>query len=338
MLKQKVIAGLGIMAITIPLVACASASEASQPPSASRALPVEGYLMTADGASKFVDQSAAALAMVGVDGINLTPDGAGLTEMPASAAPIVAATHAHGLTAELLVGNFDKTIEDFSPEIATALLSSPSNRTKVIKLLVDDVVRGGYDGLQLDMESLNASHGAGLASFAKDLKAALPAKTKLSMALMATDTAAGYADEGYQLTALNKSVDRFVLMAYDQHGPTWTEAGPIGGSPWVKSVLGAFIAAGAPKSKIDLGVAEYAYTWPGNGTPGEQLTVAQARAKAGNKARFDAVQGEWTATLSDGTVIWWSDALTLAGRTKMAQQYGVHGLAIWELSLGDPLV
>ncbi len=49
------------------------------------------------------------------------------------------------------------------------------------------------------------------------------------------------------------------------------------------------------------------------------------------------MQDEWTATLDDSTVLWWSDARTLAERTQLAARYSVHGLAIWELSLGDPL-
>ena len=198
------------------------------------------------------------------------------------------------------------------------------------------VSAGGYDGVQIDMESLDSSHASGLTTFLSALRSALPAGKSISMALMATDTASGYASEGYNLTALTPSVNRFVLMAYDQHGPTWTSAGPIGGTPWVKSVLTAFIATGVPKSKIDLGVGEYAYTWP-RGSDGEQLTVADARALAGSKARFDSTQEEWTATLSNGTVIWWSDARTLTAREALAVQYGVHGLAVWELSLSDPI-
>lgn len=250
---------------------------------------------------------------------------------------MVTTAKGHGLKTELLFGNFDESIGDFSPAIATKLLSSTANRKAVVTSLVSKVAQGGFNGVQVDLESLNSTHKAGLTKFLAELRAALPSASTISIALMATDSAAGYADEGYDMSALNASVGRFVLMAYDQHGPTWTDAGPVGGTPWVKSVLTAFIATGVPKSKIDLGVAEYAYTWPGDGTDGEQLTVAEARAKAGNRATWDATQQEWTATLADGTVIWWSDAKTLGLRKTYATRQGVHGLAVWELSLGDPI-
>lgn len=320
---------MGVAALAVPLLV-------SSPSATTAGLLIEGYLMTGSGA-QYIAPSASALSLVGIDGVNLTSTGAAVTATPQEAAGLVTAAKSKGLKTELLFGNFDASISDFSPAIATKLLSSTVNRKAVVTSLVSKVAEGGFDGVQIDLESLNSSHKAGLTKFLAELRAALPSASTISIALTATDTAAGYADEGYDMSALNASVGRFVLMAYDQHGPTWTDAGPVGGTPWVESVLAAFIATGVPKSKIDLGVAEYAYTWPGDGTDGEQLTVAEARAKAGNRATWDATQQEWTATLADGTVIWWSDAKTLGLRKTYATRQGVHGLAVWELSLGDPI-
>lgn len=340
--RHAVIVTLSAAAVVLQLVGCASADGARTPAdtrsgTTAVGLPVEGYLEATSGAAKYVNRDASGLALVGVDGVNLTREGNALTAAPQEAAPIVAAARARGIKTELLVGNFDANINDFSPSIATKLLVSSANRSAVIRSIVSKVAQGRYDGVQLDFESLDSSHGAGLSAFVSELCTALPASKSVSMALMATDTAAGYTAEGYQLSSLARSADRFVLMAYDQHGPTWTSAGPIGGTPWVTSVLRALIASGAPKAKIDLGVAEYAYTWPGDGSDGVQLSVADARARAGSAAEFDSGQGEWTAKLPDGTVIWWSDSRTFAERKALAARYGLHGLAIWELSLGDPM-
>lgn len=347
--RRRVIGALGAIAIALPLVACATAQATTSTPATASlratttaratttGLPIEGYLEAGPGAAKYVTEDASALALLGVDGVNVTSNGSSITAGDSTAASIVATAHARGLRSELLVGNYDDAIGDFSPALATKLFSKQANRKAVISALVAKVAQGKYDGIQLDMESLDASHGAGLATFTAELRSALPRAKSLSMAIMATDTAAGYADEGYQLRSLEKSAGRFVLMAYDQHGPTWTDAGPIGGTPWVRSVTAALVATGVPKAKIDLGVAEYAYTWPKDGTTGEQLSVAAARKLAGKAAHFDATQQEWTATLANGTVLWWSDSRTLASRKILAATDGLHGLAVWELSLGDRL-
>ena len=47
--------------------------------------------------------------------------------------------------------------------------------------------------------------------------------------------------------------------------------------------------------------------------------------------------GEWTARLSDGTRMWWSDGRSYALRLEMATAAGLHGVALWRLGSADPL-
>ena len=57
----------------------------------------------------------------------------------------------------------------------------------------------------------------------------------------------------------------------------------------------------------------------------------------GAKAHFKKGPGEWTARLSDGTRMWWSDGRSYALRLEMATSAGLHGLALWRLGSADPL-
>lgn len=300
-------------------------------------LPVEGYLMDDDAAIGHLQNNIAAISIVGIDGVSLTTSGARLTATPDISAEAIALAHRNGKKAELLLSNYSDSLGDFSPKIAARLLRSPRHRAAVAKSLVARVKKVGFDGVQIDLESLKKADGPGLTAFVKKLRKALPRSKQISMAVMSSSTVAGYKARGYQLTTLRRYVNRFVLMAYDQHGPGWSSAGPVGGTPWVREVLSAFVRAKVPLSRIDLGVAQYGYAWPGDGSDGTSLSVAQARGLAGDRARFDPVQQEWTATLADGTVLWWSDRDTLAARRELAGSVGVHGLAVWELSLADPL-
>ena len=56
-----------------------------------------------------------------------------------------------------------------------------------------------------------------------------------------------------------------------------------------------------------------------------------------NTQGWDGAQGEWTATLKNGTVLWWSDAKSWPLRVSPAQKYGLHGMALWALDLSDPI-
>ena len=94
-------------------------------------------------------------------------------------------------------------------------------------------------------------------------------------------------------------------MTYDLHGPTWSGPGAIGDLRWQRRSLDAALER-VPAGKLDLGVAGYGYTWPEVGT-GTSLTVRQARRMVeddGVTPQWREDEGEWTATLGNGTVLW----------------------------------
>lgn len=305
-------------------------------PTAATGHQVVGYAEAGSTTTAQLAASRGVLTTVGVDGVNVTSDGAGLTPVSRESLALLRAAHAQKKKAELLVGNFDGTLGDFSPTIGDRLLGSPTHITTVVNTLASEVKAHGWDGVTVDLESLSARNPGGLTDFVAKLAGRLGADKSISICLMATTD--GYGAEGYDLKGLGKAADHVVLMGYDQHGPTWTGAGPVGGQPWVAQTLAPLLNA-IPAAKVQLGVAGYGYTWPKHGD-GTQLSDADARAvvkKNGAEAVWDATQLEWHATLPNGTVIWWSDAKTLALREAFAAKNHLGGVAVWSLGLSDPL-
>ncbi|WP_194922825.1 glycosyl hydrolase family 18 protein [Catenulispora pinisilvae] len=304
--------------------------------SAFTGLPVVGYQEEGD-ATSLIDAGAGALGSVGVDGVNITSDGTSVSVPDDGALNQLATAHADGLPAEFLVGNFSQAIGDFDESAAYNLLSSQDNIKNVVASLSDAVASQGWDGVTVDIESLRSRDTDGLTAFVTALKQALPSGKTVSLDLMNGQSAAEYSDLGYDLPALGQVVDHLVLMAYDQHtqdsGP-----GPVGALSWQQQGLDVLVSE-VPAGKVDLGVAGYGYSWPPGGGA-TQVSDQGARdlvAADGATAQFDDASGEWTATLSDGTVLWWSDAQSLALRRTMAANAGIHGLAVWDLALSDPI-
>jgi spore germination protein len=298
-------------------------------------LQVVGYADAYATTSAQLDASARVLTTVGVDGINLLADGTGVEDVSPAASALLAKTHALGKKAELLVGNFDGERGDFSPEIAASMLDSDDNIAGVVSDLKTIVTDQGWDGVTVDLEALTADDIDGLSAFLVKLRAALP-DSSISVAISATP--GDYAELGYDLHVLDETVDHVVLMAYDQHGPTWSKAGAVGGTPWVTKSLRSLLDV-VHASRVQLGVAGYGYTWPHKGS-GTQVSDARARVlvkKSHVKPTWDATQQEWHARLSSGTVIWWSDARTYAARKALATKYHLGGVAVWALGLSDPL-
>jgi spore germination protein YaaH len=284
---------------------------------------------------KLIDASKRAITTVGVDGVVLKASGAAVSEPSSGARDNLRRANHDGLPAELLVSNWSDAVGDFSEPLGHRMLGNRSHIDHVAGQLVADVQDGGWDGISVDLESLRPRDADGLTRFVRELQNRLPSRATLSICIMsATHPHQYYAEWGYRLGALARIVDRVELMTYDEHGPWEDEPGPIGALTWQRRSAAAarhFV----PKSKLDLGVAGYGYGWRPH--KNIQLTVAQARKLAGAHAHFVKHVGEWTATLHDGSVLWWSDVRSYRLRVKLADHLGLHGLAMWALGSADPL-
>lgn len=324
LLAAALTTGLALAGCTVPTAARADGFDVTgfQPENADTAL---------------VDANAAAMDVVGVDGLLVNHTGTKVTAPSRAAKAQRNRAHANGLTAQLLVSNYSEADGDFSEPIARKLLTSPANRARVVRSLAADVATGGWDSVMIDLEALTPTEKPGLTAFARELRAAVGDDVRLDIALSASTTAAGYARLGYDVRALRAPLDHLTLMAYDQHGPWEPDApGPVGSLAWSSKAARA-LATLAPADQIVLGVAGYGYHWKGK-RPAGQLSDAQARLrarKAGATAHWDATVGEWTATLPSGEVLWWSDARSLRERVALAERLGLTGVAVWSLDLSD---
>lgn len=299
-------------------------------------LPILGF--QSDGSpTLLIAQDAAGLGSVGVDGLNLT-GAPGAVSSPTSADRAqLAAAHAAGLPAVLLVGNYSERIGDFSEPLAWRTLGAPTAAARLARTLAGDVAAEGWDGISVDLESLTARDAPGLVGLLADLRADLGPAASLTVCVENLTAAAQYPANGYQLSAIARSVSQIVLMAHDEHGPWEKTPGPVGAARWVKKGLGVVLGE-VPAAQVDLGVAGYGYVWAPSGR--RQLSDAGARAlvaREGAVAHWVAAVQEWTAALPGGGTVWWSESRTLGDREALAASLGLHGLAVWSLGLSDPI-
>lgn len=335
--RTALVSALTALLLTATLGAAAAPAEPAAAAADSSELAVTGYALggTPD---RIIGRDAAKLSTVGVAAVSLSADGRRVLAPSSGVTSLLRSAHRRGLRAELLLSNWSNRLEAFDPRAATRLLRSGINIDRVAARLTRLVVEQGWDGISVDLEGLGRRQGAGLVRLVDALQARMPAERTVSVCVSARTSAAGYRTGGYRLAALGRSADTISLMTYDQHGPTWSGPGPIGSLSWQRRSLAAAVAL-APRTKIDLGVAGYGYTWPRRRT-GRTLSTAAARRLVrsdGAQARWRPAAGEWTARLSDGTVLWWSDARSYALRARLAEEQGLHGLALWQLGSADPL-
>jgi spore germination protein YaaH len=174
-------------------------------------------------------------------------------------------------------------------------------------------------------------------TFLHDLRADLPAAKSLSVCITNFTTPSQYRANGYDLAGIAKQVNQVVLMSYDQHGSWENTPGPVGALRWQQTGLRVMLRS-VPAAKIDLGEAGYGYAWRPHSN--YQISDAQARHLVATNhvtARWSVTAGEWTAQLPDGSTLWWADARSLRLRVTIARNQHLHGLAVWDLGLSDPI-
>lgn len=136
------------------------------------------------------------------------------------------AAHDDGLRSELLVSNYSNRLGDFDSTGLHRLLSSSDNIVAVAAAVADHAAAQGWDGVNVDFERVRKDDADGLVAFVAALQDALPDEQAVSIDISAATSVRGYLDRGYDLAGLADVTDVIAVMAYDQHGPTWSGPGP----------------------------------------------------------------------------------------------------------------
>jgi chitinase len=195
-------------------------------------------------------------------------------------------------------------------------------RPAFIKNLVDVVLKYGFDGVDVDIESNDIDEN--YEKFATELSAALRAKKLLTTAAIAIF----YKD---QLTEPALAQYDFVnLMSYDHTSPGRPDR-PGQHSPYDKAVSDLdyfYTVKHIPKEKIVLGVGFYGYGFgPDLTTPGMSMTYGQLITQNPGAELLD----QWG--LPGGKIIYYNGIPTIKQKTDLAKREAA-GIMIWQL-LGD---
>lgn len=228
----------------------------------------------------------------------------------------------------------------FSREAVLTAIGTPEARRQHVATIVELVEANGYDGIDIDYESLAAEDRETFTLFIEELVVALHAIDKqLSIAVHAkTDDNGSWGGPAAQDWArLGAAADFFKIMTYDYHYGA-SAAGPIAPVRWIDEVL-TYAATVVPPAKTYAGIHFYGYEWVGQSGKGIEWQQAVKTAQLRNASIQRDESGEAWFTFDNGRfTVYFADAENL--RVKLAAIGAAHpeiaGIAIWRLGGEDP--
>jgi chitinase len=276
---------------------------------------------------------------------------------PEQSRRVVAATHAAGRRALLVVGGAWTRagfLEAMAPERVDAFVGE----------IVAGVTTYGYDGVDLDMEPLEDEDAALYGAFVRKLRAALDG-VRPGLALTA---AVGW--NGTVLAPLVAVFDQVNLMTYDLAGawPGWEtwhntplhdgglkfRSQPRKPLPSVEGLVDAALATGAVREKLGIGLSFYVYVWKGATGPNQPLAGVEVEMNksyawmmdrwltprpdpAASPERWhDGVEAPYLSITWEANpkFVSYESERSAAAKIAWARAQGLGGVIVWELGGG----
>lgn len=256
---------------------------------------------------------------------------------------LIAQAHAEGVRVVLTVTNFSGTDQQ-------ALLSSSTARALAVSNLVDLVVAGGGDGVNIDFEGLPVAVKAEFVTFISDLKAAMDAALGDSSVTLATPAVDWKGS--YDYDRLAQESDGLIIMGYDYYY-SGGDPGPVSplyssamwGQKSITWTLDDYDKYGgtANRDKFVLALPLYGYDWPADSDALPSVATASADAVSYSVCRTkgDAVGRNWD---DDSAMPWydynisgayhqvWCDTdESLGMKYRAAADRGIAGIGFWAL-------
>ena len=229
----------------------------------------------------------------------------------------------------------------FQPEYVHIMVSDPQARAAHIAELVGIAQQEGYDGFDIDYESLYLKDRDDFSVFIEELSAALHQEGKLLSVTVhpkTSDAAAWDAARAQDWARLGAAADYFKIMVYDySSGPG--EAGPVAPVAWAMEVLDYAVSV-VPVQKIYLGLPFYGYDYAVGGKRSLTWVGTQAIISRYNGViqRDESNEAWFTYELGGLHTVFINDAL--ATETKVRKAFDRYpelaGVCIWVLGGEDP--
>ena len=273
-------------------------------------------------------------------------------------AVILSIARSHGIKVLPTIQNWG--ISNFDATVISAIIKDPIMRSRHVADILNLVIIQGYDGIDIDYESLETTDREAFSRFIEELSGALHSSGKLlSVTIYAkTSDDASWTGPGAQdWPRLAVVADTIKVMAYDYHWVSF-HAGPISPTDWLRAVLNYSTTVPELNNKLIVGLPFYGLDWPTKGE-GREVAFADARklskdyqisnANRNSSSHLDPICSTFSVNVEPhfnynqagvNHTVYYQDRLALQERLAIINQYRqiVKGVTFWRLGGEDPEV
>nr|MCR5637890.1 chitinase [Lachnospiraceae bacterium] len=249
-----------------------------------------------------------------------------------ASADYVTKAHALGLEVWALVDNFTGPEGVSTQEV----LSHASSRQTLITNLIDQAGTYGFDGINIDFESIDSSYAQSYIEFIREISIACRAN---GLVLSIDNYVPMNFNDFYDLEEQGTVADYVVIMGYDEHYAGSEEAGSVASIGYVENGIKDTVEVVDP-SKVINAIPFYTRIWKTQG--GSVSSQAVVMDTANEYIATHGIEMKWDDTTcqnygeftdSDGSFvqIWLEDAQSISAKLSVMSTYNIAGVAEWEL-------
>ncbi len=237
----------------------------------------------------------------------------------------------------------------FDPDRVKPIVTDPLRRTAHVQNLVEEVLKRGYAGIDIDYEGLYGEDRDAFTAFIEELSNALHAEGRLLTIDVQSKTSDSTSRDdlrAFDYAALGTAVDEFRVMTYDWSWPG-SAPGPIAPYWWVEDVI-EYTKTQVDPAKIMMGAPLYGYEWPAGGRRGwalywrdvqDLINTYHPTVQWAGIDSSEPIGEHWFTYVSndDGLqhTVWYADHDSVEATRDLATRLGVKGLAFWALGSED---
>lgn len=258
---------------------------------------------------------------------------------------VIQQAHDQGLHVYLLVHNLFYSTPEKGKAVAHHILVNRSAQQRFLKNLEAEIALYGYDGVNIDIENLYPGDKRAFSQMIQQLSNRLHQKGKIVTVSVPANTGDDRANpwsHWFDYQSLGRSVDRLVIMTYDEHNPR-TKPGPVASYDWTEDTIRYALKQQIPPQKILLGVASYGWSWSGGGEKATYSSfplLMQQKAQYRATIQWDAASQTPMFTFQDEAnqthTSWFENSASLRFKLDLVEKYNLQGIGIWRLGLEDP--